>query len=417
MNANLFPVSIDGVVFPPEHQVETNFAWKQRLAYGHRKDLTYCLCDRKRPVPLVIRHYSSTKGPAHYGLARWKGTHWDHHPDCRFFLETFDDGRSSDPSAAFQEMEDGRIRVHLSRSLGVVSENSSVKPLHALAEDKRGRRLSSRKASDSTLLNRVWRTANLNLYRERECTWFTGSLRFLHAANRYVLRRTGETLADYLLLGASAQSRNAQTHNAAVLQRAGQHPTRLYLLARLRAPTQAQAAKRSFLLPLRDYEGLPKVLIERDLLDRFLSSRQFANASLSDPSTNVVAFFSIEPGHKDWWHCVDLAGFVASSSLIPLESHYELEMERYLVAENRTFVKPMHGEENDAGSGRRPDFLLLDTKPRTAIEVWGMTTPDYLASKGSRLSWYRENNVPLVSWNAADGEALPTLPARTPANG
>jgi hypothetical protein len=417
MNANIFPVSIDGVVFLPAQQAGTNLAWMQMLAYSHRKDRTYCLCDRTRPVPLVIRHYSSSKGTAHYGLARWKGTHWDHHPDCRFFSESFDDGRGADSSAAFQEMENGRIRVHLSRSLGVVSESSSVKPLNAMTKRNLGDRTATRKASDSTLLNRVWRTANLNLYRDRESTWFNGSLRFLHAAHRYVLRRTGETLADYLLLGASAQSRNARAHNSAVLQRAVQHPTRLYLLARLREPTPSQAAKHNFFLPLREYDGLPKILIEMDLLDRFLGPRRFANASLADPTTNVIALMSIEPGHKDWWHCIDLAGFVASRSLIPLESHYELEMERYLVAQNRTFVKPMHGEEKEVGSGRRPDFLLLDTKPRTAIEVWGMTTPDYLAAKGSRLSWYRENSVPLVSWNAADGDALPTLPAPTTDNG
>lgn len=65
-----------------------------------------------------------------------------------------------------------------------------------------------------------------------------------------MVRRTGEILADFLPLGASAGSRNAQAHNAALLERAAQRPTRLYLLARLRAPTPSQAEKRRFLLPL-----------------------------------------------------------------------------------------------------------------------------------------------------------------------
>lgn len=386
-------------------------AWKNALASGHRKDVAYCLCDRNRPVPIVIRHYSAHGGTAHYGLARWKGTNWDHHPDCRFFSETFEESRAAEVGAAFQELDNGQVRVHLGRSLGIATESSTVKTPAAPAPDKSAGRRTRSKASDIALLHRVWRAANLNRYRERESTWFNGSLRFLHAAGDFVVRRTGETLADFLLLGASAGSRNAQAHNAAVLERTAQRPTRLYLLARLRAPTPSQADKRRFLLPLRDYDGLPKVLVERDLLDRFFDSRQFAHASLSNQAANVVALLSIEPNGNDWWRCVDVTGFVASNGLIPVESTYELALERYLVAQSRIFIKPMHGEENATEPGRRPDFLLLDTKPRTAIEVWGMATPEYLASKKERLAWYREKRIPLVSWNAAEGEALPTLPA------
>lgn len=102
---------------------------------------------------------------------------------------------------------------------------------------------------------------------------------------------------------------------------------------------------------------------------------------------------------------------MTSNDLIPVESSYELEMERYLVRHSRIFVKPMHGEENETEERRRPDFLLLDTKPRTAVEVWGMSTPDYLSSKAARLLWYQEKRIPLVSWNAVTGDALPPLPS------
>ncbi|WP_194726352.1 DUF1173 family protein [Noviherbaspirillum malthae] len=414
MTVHVFPVRIAGSTFSADEQVATNPLWVKQLAFGHRKEVTYCLCDREELIPLVIRHYSTGRGLAHYGLARWKGTNWEHHAECRFFSEHFEDGRSSRVSAAFRELENGCVRVHLSRPLGLSADASSARSSTEVGAVKRARAQTRGKASDSALFNRVWRVANLNMYRGKDCTWFNGSLRFLHAASKFVVRKSGESLADFLLVGAPSHSRNAQAHNGAVLERGARHPSRLYLLARLKAPTQAQLAKETFLLPLQDFAALPKVLIKKAQLDRFLDTRAFARASLSNPDANVICLFCIEPGSNGWWHCVDVAALVASNSLIPVESSYELEMERYLIRQSRIFVKPLHGEENETTGKRRPDFLLLATKPRTAVEVWGMSTSEYLDSKAARINWYHETRIPLVSWNAVASEHLPVLPPPRP---
>lgn len=409
MSEKRFPIEIGGTTYPVAAQTPDNSRWVSALAIAHGKEITFCKCEPGAPVRLSVKHYGASTAKSHYGLARWRETGLDHHHDCVFFSEELSCAAGTDTLPAFEDMEDGVIRAHLARPLGISAAKTVATPNPPPGTKPSQSRS---RASDIALLLKLWRHAGLNAYRGKEANWFMASLRLLHAAKKVIINRAGDHLADVILLGTHSENKSAMTHNTTVLASAAKKKTRLFVIGRLRAPSAAQTAKASFMLPLLDFDGLPKTTIDRTILDKFLVGRDHMKNVLASRGGNVIVVACIEPSGNDWWRCVDIAGFVATKAMIPIESSYEGTMADHLIDEGRQFVKPLHVD--DAGSGdRRPDFILFDTTPRTMIEVWGMATPEYLASKAQRLAHYKARNTPVVSWNAFNKEALPILPAVT----
>lgn len=410
MAASKYPVRVNGYLFRVPEQVAENKAWSQALAFAHRKEMTECCCVARRPVRLVVRRYGADGGAVHYGLARWKGTGLDHHPDCQYFGEEAESYDVRGALPAYEEMEGDLIRVHLARPLAAGAAPAAT--VEALPTDGRaslyGR--SRSRAPDISVLLKLWREARLNVYSAKDVSWFMASLRVLHTAKRMVIDRKGRRLADILMIGAHASNNTASTHNAEVLASASAAKTRLFIIGRLRAPTPEQLAKRSFLLPLLDFHGLPKALVDPATLDRLLGRRPVLQNLIADRAGNVVVICCIEPNGGDWWKVIDIAGFGTSPDMIPVESGFELQMERHLAACKRRFLKPLQVGETENASDQRPDFLLLDTLPRVMIEVWGMQTPEYLESKRRRLAKYAAARQPVISWSPDRGDPLPTLP-------
>lgn len=401
-----FPVAIDGERFHPAEQAPDNPRWLRALSFAHRKEITHCLCVPCSPVRLIIKHYGSGTSNSRYGLARWPDTGLEHDPDCLFFSEDLPANASSGTLPAFEELDGGVLRAHLARPLAI-GEAKTAGESNSRPDAKPG--TSRQRASDVALLLKLWRLARLNTYRGKEANWFMGSIRLLHAAKQVVVNRAGQTAADYLLVGTHANNKTATAHNAEVLAAAARKKTRLFVVGRLRKPSAAQQSKTSFMIPLLDFEGLPKTTVDRSVYDKFLAGRPVLQNALETKAEHVIVIGCIEPAGNDWWRCLDLAGFAAGRSLIPVESSYEAQMASYLMDAGRTFIKPVHVGE--AGTGEhRPDFILLDTSPRTMVEVWGMRTPEYLASKAQRLARYRERNIPVISWSPIDQEDLPVLP-------
>lgn len=404
-----YPIRINGRVFSPSEQTEGNAAWATALAFGHGKEVTVCECERGARVPLSVKHYRASASRSHYGLARWPGTGLDHALNCIYFSDETEDSKAGASNPAFHEIEGGMLRVHLARPLGLPGA-AKVKDQAKPAENTDARS-SRQRASDISLLYKLWRYANLNMYKGRPVDWFKGSLRLLHTAKTFVIDRAGNDLSQRLLIGAVASNKTGCGHNEQVMARNSKDKGRLFVIGRLKAPTAAQRERGKFLLPLMEFHGLPKILITTAMYDGFVGPRDHFKNLLRDGHGYVVVICCIEPSGDEWWKCIDIAGTAVSPDLIPLESSYEGQMERHLVAAGRTFVKPMHADDTAEGEDQRPDFILLDTRPRILIEVWGMQTEQYLSQKAQRLTRYTEKGYTVLSWSADRGEPLPQLPA------
>ena len=196
-------------------------------------------------------------------------------------------------------------------------------------------------------------------------------------------------------------------HNQKVLhQSTGKH-RRLFVIGRL-APFERDKSR--LMLKFKDFGGLPRISIKLEQLDNMIGHRAFYKNVLADKTNNLIVIACIEPSTNGWWSTVNIAAIATSENFIPEESSFEIEFERYLTQNARTFVKPLVLDET-ADNVKRPDFTLLDTRPHTFIEVWGMQTPEYLENKAKRIDEYRRNGKTLISWSANPREPLPQLPA------
>ena len=98
-----------------------------------------------------------------------------------------------------------------------------------------------------------------------------------------------------------------------------------------------------------------------------------------------------------------------TKDFISCESSYERAFAHELVRQKRSFIKPM-GMDN--ALGMIPDFVLTDMREEYYIEIWGYNTEQYLERKQLKQHIYQENNLKLIEWHAADGDAMPQLPKK-----
>lgn len=404
MSKQAFPISINGIVFLPVNQSQSNHEWVKSLAYAHRKELAHCLC-AKKPILLCVRHYGSGGPNDHYDLAQWPDTGLDHDQDCKYFNDELDTGsRDQTTLPAFEGIDDDKIRVHLATPLKI-STGSLAKRDPSSTNSPTGK--SRARASEVALLLRLWREASLNIHDGRSRTWFNATYKLINAAKTFIVNKHGQSLADFLIVGTQERDRMAMAHNETVLDNAGKAGSRLFVIGRLRA---YQRAKSRILLPLLDFQGVPKAMVEVALLDRFLDGRNFFKNLLDDRSGNAIVLACIEPNGKDWWKVISVTGIATSKNCVPVESSFELEFEAYLAGNSRRFLKPIAQSENADEGDQRPDFILLDTEPRVRIEVWGMKTECYLADKQKRIEKYKSKGQTLLSWSANPREPFPALP-------
>jgi hypothetical protein len=402
MTSRKFPIRIDKRTFLAQEQEGKE--WLYALSVAHLRDITSCLCNSHNPVRLVVRMYGRDTPNAHYGLAKLSGTGLDHDSACHYFGEDSELSKYAISLPAFDELEDGAIRAHLAMPLKL--NESEVRSKEA-SNQKKTNAKSRARVSDITLLQKLWRTAGLNVFRGTPRSWFAASYSIINTAKKIIVSKRGDTLADYLLVGSNHADRLATKHNNEVLDRAAKEPTRLFVIGRARSFNRD---KTQILLPLQESQSLPKILVQLKQLDEFLAGRNFYKNLINNKTGNVIFFAYLEPKNKDWWHTLALNGIATTTNMLPVESSYEVEFEQYLVAQGRKFIKPMVVDESGEGD-KRPDFILLDTKPKARCEVWGMQTEAYLADKAKRIAEYATKGQMLISWSANPRETFPILPS------
>ncbi len=124
---------------------------------------------------------------------------------------------------------------------------------------------------------------------------------------------------------------------------------------------------------------------------------------------HVMALAQVEATHGASLRVLALTLRVCSRHFLPVESQYEAELADALVAADRAFVKPLH-----RGGEFPPDFVLLDTRPQTALEVMGMETVQYARHKQDKLEHLARQGLATWVWQAASGRHMPALPPAEP---
>jgi hypothetical protein len=403
MSQTTFSVAINGVTYLSSHQGREMFNFQRDLSRAHKQEKSFCLCNTKYPVKLIVKLYGSDTDHMHYGLAKWPDTGLDHDPACDYFGEENGKIASGDNKPAFEDVGNGINRAYLATVLKIIERNVqaiAIKKTIAPQGDKRQR------ASEITLLLKLWRTAGLNVYRGQSRNWFNATFNLINASKKFIINRDGELLSQYLLIGAGRTDKLALEHNAKVLEAAKTAYTRLFVIGRLKTYGRD---KKQFMLPLRDFNGLPKVSVKLDQLDTLMNDRQFYQNVIKEDSGNIIVIACIEPTKNEWWSTISITGIATSPNLLPAESSFEIEFDNYLAGQARKYIKPIVMDET-GDDVQRPDYILLDTNPRAYCEVWGMNTEEYLSGKKERIERYKNRNQILVSWNANPREEFPRLP-------
>ncbi|WP_155027593.1 DUF1173 family protein [Burkholderia pseudomallei] len=132
-----------------------------------------------------------------------------------------------------------------------------------------------------------------------------------------------------------------------------------------------------------------------------LAEKRYGHAmrALGDRDARVVAILVIERTPKGHHVVVDLAAMLCSSTYITCDSIHEVAMANRLVADGRSFDKPIRLDE---GADMLPDFVLTDTAEPTHIEVYGMNgMAEYEARKRDKQRLRMARGIRAVEWDIA----------------
>ncbi|MCY8009858.1 DUF1173 family protein [Bacillus haynesii] len=110
---------------------------------------------------------------------------------------------------------------------------------------------------------------------------------------------------------------------------------------------------------------------------------------------------------------IDLAIVSANSYGLWSESSYEIMFYDLLCQEKRFFQKPYSTKYHPEWNGMKPDAILLDTSPKTIIEVFGRSISDeaYHVRRNQKIQHFSNlEKYNFWYWDAFKDEAIPLLP-------
>jgi len=119
----------------------------------------------------------------------------------------------------------------------------------------------------------------------------------------------------------------------------------------------------------------------------------------------VIALLEVTMSAKGYLHARRGVLILTGERFIPADNLHELVLVNELTTQDRRFERPEPGD----GLG---DFLLLDTTPPTALEVFSLETPDYRALMQQREAALRGRGLDLWCWRVSSSRECPPLPPR-----
>jgi hypothetical protein len=102
-------------------------------------------------------------------------------------------------------------------------------------------------------------------------------------------------------------------------------------------------------------------------------------------------------------------GIASVTTPVPVDSLYEVRVVEKLVRERRYFAKPVAAMNVGC---RYPDFILLDCRAKTYVEIFGfLSNPKYKAKADEKISDYSEAGIILWTWSpTSQADQMPPFP-------
>lgn len=381
----IYPVNLNGNICSPEIQTKTNL-WQTLLKEAYQFKRTVCLCPGTGDKKLKIRHMSKSDT---FHLSAYSNTGFEHADDCSFYGL----GRKQSGLGGYErnviEIDGNAIKVRLSITLKAKSAPLST-TITDIDKKTPGNSKSKPAMSILGLLHLLWTESALNTWKPSfENRRSTGTIYNSIMLVSGKIKVGKLTLADNLLVAANSGKINDEKVKRIVS--AGE---RLILVAPLKSYTDERDNSPRY-LPLDNDNGFPKINISLPLWNKAKQSFQSEFSSWRN-GNKVMAIVQIDvptlhkSTNKFFAPALELGLMAVSDSWIPIDSSYEGLVERKLVREGRSFIKPLRYDANN--DIVFPDFILLDLDPAYPLEVFGMSTPEYLERKAIKIDYYEKNH-------------------------
>ncbi|WP_064308228.1 DUF1173 family protein [Pseudomonas oryzihabitans] len=185
--------------------------------------------------------------------------------------------------------------------------------------------------------------------------------------------------------------------NETIVADAAKHHRRLIAIGKLESYDSAKQQ-----LKLQCPFGMPFFKVTPDIWERTIKSYRKAIGA-HEKGYSVVAILQTDKpvvGKKcTTANVLNVALMIVSDEWIPVESGYELFIERMLRAQKRSFIKPMRFDCKV--NPVFPDFWLTDSVSggHIPMEVYGLDDPKYLARKAAKAVIYNTKYTPAGWWH------------------
>lgn len=407
-------IKIAGKVLPYKDLKDNPQLHHDLFEKAKRSDRPKCLCSQLMPELYI------GKRVWHY-LAKMPGTGYLHDPDCPFYETVSADSGKSGYDGAFQE-EDGLVDVKLSFSLTRQRESKAPAP----AVNGQPKQTTKRGATGLLgLLHFLWEHSKNN-------QWFP------YAKGRAISSRSWSNVAWHLNKTASQVKKGKSSLQSLLHVIPPFDKDRLAEIReaweRFIEPVVASATKQAaqaedpqhYRLVLGELGSLDrtdygysmtlrqtsrKLYMSNDLHAKLLRSYAGALAKDMDSTTRTVCLALVAATENGYITIIDAAMMRTTHEYIPVDSSYEVEVARMLVADGRRFEKPLRYE---CAELTLPDFILLDAEsPRVPMEIYGMTGHEaYDVRKAEKRRYYAENSQQFWEWTPTEQKHMQPFPEK-----
>lgn len=417
--SNVHPVSItlSGVIktYSINFQTASQFqqGWRSALKAAYGRAEVRCGCSGKGAKRLAIKHYDDTD---QFSLARFSMTGGEHASDCQFYSANSSLAGPGTRTINVVDLQaDGSALIRL--EIGMVERETPVlqsAPIRQSADRPPSVKRSSIKLLG--LLHYLWDAAALNQWRPGFSGKRRPSLAYWLVHNAADDIWIGNLkLADQLLLPAFGADTREAERNRDRTASALSGKRRMLVIAPLAAWNQGREAQMEQQMKIAGFHGMPIVYMPEGLWASTV--RRFANALSAwrnGIGTIVIAQIELRQGkHGIYAAAIDVAIMAINAQFIPVESSYERVVADMLVAQQRSFSKPLRF---DASSEQvLPDFLITDTPKEVPMEVFGRSDTEYVKRMTAKKVYYdgKFGAKGWWYWDAAandDARSMPLFP-------
>jgi hypothetical protein len=385
-------VSFDGLTVALE-DVQDNPARYARQLERAKKSPGYAVCRCRDRVAGKLLRLVVRRSGALFHLARWPDDGPNHdETSCPFYAAaSIKDGRTPDALSAIQQTPSG-LNVKLDAALSVRTVERSTRAVSSSPVTGTTRRA----APLLGFLQRLWLEAGLHVWQGRSARgWGQCNAQLVAALGDGKLN--GKPIQEVLHVMRRHDEANAESIAAELnafldgIRTTPQASQRRLVLGELRAVTPS---KYGFVVNLRQTKRT--FFASAPVVESATASFRSAWAMIGNASARVVMLAVVERTRDGNLRIIDVALQLCGSTFVPCDSGDEVEMANRLVAERRRFIKPLRLE---AGDVTLPDFQLTDTRPPTAIEIYGMqSNHQYLARMKEKQAVYARGTTPCVEW-------------------